>query len=104
MFRFGEGSGLSQRPRFLRDGEEGEREASPVLRPPARCPMFLTWGTNDFPHLIPQAEEMAAALRAAGGIADTLVLDGCDHFQASLAAGDPDGPWIRRAAAFMGAG
>ena len=104
VFRFGAGSGLTQRPRFLRDGEEGEREASPVLRPPAQVPMLLAWGSNDFPHLIPQAEEMVAAQRGAGGVAGTLVLEGCDHFQASLAAGDADGPWVRRAAAFMGLG
>lgn len=104
IYRFGEGSGLLQRPRFLRDGEDGEREASPVLNPPARTPVLLAWGTRDFPHLIPQAEEMAAVQRKAGGTAETLVLDGCDHFEASLAAGDPTGPWICRAAALAGLG
>ena len=36
---------------------------------------------------------MEQALRAAGGEAITLELKGCDHLQANLVCGDPDGLW-----------
>ena len=102
VFDFRPGNGMSVRPRFLGPEDSGvEDQASPLLhieRPP---PFFLAWGTDDFPHLRDQGAAMTEALRAAGGTADTLVLDGCDHFGASYAAGDPDGPWPERAVAWM---
>jgi acetyl esterase/lipase len=105
VYRFGEGSGLSIRPRFLGPGGEAEeRQASPICNivgaPP---PFLLAYGDDDFPHLKRQAEEMESALRHAGGPADRMVLPGCDHFAASLVAGDADGPWVPRAVDWMSA-
>ena len=93
VFDFCEGSGLSMRPRFL--GEAGnEAAASPICNiqgtPP---PFFLSWGSEDFPHLITQAQKMEQALREVGGETTSLELQGCDHLQANLVCGDPDGPW-----------
>ena len=103
VYRFGAGSGLSMRPRFL--GPESaalERAASPILNIQGTPPPFLiAHGDRDFPHLVTQAVEMEAALRAAGGAVERLVLAGCDHLGASLAAGDANGPWVPRAADFM---
>ncbi len=103
VYRFGEGSGLSVRPRFLGTAADAESGASPLTRlEPAACPPFLlTWGSRDFPHLAAQAGTMAEALRAAQVPVQTLVLDGCDHFQASEACGDADGPWVAHAVAWM---
>jgi arylformamidase len=105
VYRFGEGSGLSVRPRFLGTGLPGEAEAaaSPLNRfEGAACPPFLlTLGERDFPHLVAQATEMAAALREAGVPVHTEVLEGCDHFEASLACGDPQRTWAARAASWM---
>ena len=104
-YRFGEGSGLSMRPRFLGPVVDGRAEvdAAPLDQlDPAACPPFLlAWGGRDFPHLARQSEEMAEALRRSGVPAQCLVLDGCDHFQASLACGDADGPWVGPAVAWM---
>ena len=99
VYRFGEGSGLSLRPRFLGPGgEEAERLASPIRTIDAVPPSFLlAHGDRDFPHLIHQAEEMEVALRQAGGEVQRVVLPGCDHFAASLAGGDLDGPWVPKA-------
>ena len=98
VYRFGEGSGLSIRPRFLGDADGAERRASPILNIEGRPPPFLlAHGDKDFPHLVGQAEEMEAALIAAGGKASRIVLPGCDHFGANLVDGDPDGPWAPRA-------
>lgn len=105
IYRFGEGSGLSMRPRFLGPVADGRAElaAAPMAQlDPAACPpALLAWGGRDFPHVVRQSEEMAAALQAAGVPVQCLVLDGCDHFQASLACGDADGPWVRPAVDWM---
>jgi arylformamidase len=103
VYRFGEGSGLSVRPRFLGPEASGsEGPASPVLQiqgtPP---PFFMVWGSNDFPHLRVQAGEMAKALKAAGGEVEAYEMEGRDHFSAHLAGGEPDGPWFSRAVAFL---
>jgi acetyl esterase/lipase len=101
VYDFTDNSGLSMRPRFL--GPAGnEIPASPMLNihgaPP---PFFMAWGEKDFPHLIRQAAEMEQALLKAGGEVERLVLPGCDHLQASLATGEPDGPWLHRALAWL---
>lgn len=103
VYRLGEGSGLSMRPRFLGPAGNGSEEAaSPILRihgtPP---PFFMAYGENDFPHLRVQATEMERALREAGGEVSSLTLPACDHFTASLAGGDPDGPWVSGAIDFI---
>ena len=108
VFRFGAGSGLSTWPRFLGpadmpDAPARAKAASPIDQIAAPSPFLIAYGTRDFPHLITQAVEMAAALRAAGGEATELVLEGCDHFSASLAGGEADGPWLRQALAWMAA-
>lgn len=101
VYRFGEGSGLAVRPRFL-GSADNDRRASPCHRiqgvPP---PFFMVYGEQDFPHLIPQALEMAEALRAAGGDVVCLELKGCNHFSASYVSGDADGPWVGRAVEWM---
>jgi acetyl esterase/lipase len=102
VYRFGEGSGLSVRPRFL--GPEGnEAPASPVLNiQGVPAPFLMVHGDRDFPHLITQAAEMEGVLRAAGGDVTRVTLDGCDHFEASYISGDAAGPWLARAVAWIG--
>ena len=105
VYRFGPDSGMAVRPRFLgpEDGGKPEVAASPLAQLQAgACPPFLiTHGSRDFPHLIRQAAEMADALRAAQVPVQTQVFDGCDHFDASVACGDANGPWPARATAWM---
>lgn len=100
VYRFGEGSGLSMRPRFL--GADAEAQASPILHVTPDCPPFLlAHGERDFPHLVAQAAEMEAALAAAGVPVQRVVLPGCDHFSASITCGDAAGPWLARAVPWM---
>jgi arylformamidase len=103
VYRFGEGSGLSMRPRFLgAEGNGTDRAASPLFhiegRPP---PFFIAYGENDFPHLKVQAVEMEKALREHGGDVRSIVLAGRTHFTSSLAGGEPQGPWMRGALDFL---
>ncbi len=102
VFDFRPGNGMSVRPRFLGPEESGaETPASPVANIARTPPFLLAWGSADFPHLRTQGEVMAAALDAAGGSVETMVLEGCDHLEASLETGNPEGPWPVRAAAWM---
>lgn len=100
VYEFGEGSGLSMRPRFL--GSAGDRAASPRYQLQQPLPPFLVaYGTKDFPHLIPQAERFIEAVRDAGGKVQALPMEGRTHFTASYAGGEADGPWVPAALAFM---
>jgi arylformamidase len=105
VYAFGADSGMAARPRFLGPIGDGTAEiaAAPLAQLEAvACPPFLmTHGSRDFPHLIRQAERMAAELRAAGVPLQQEVLAGCDHFEASLACGDPAREWAEKAAAWM---
>lgn len=91
------------RPRFLGpEDADIDRLASPMNHVSANAPPFLiAYGTEDFPHLREQGERMVEALSAAGGATEKVVLEGRDHFGASLAGGEPDGPWVPRAIDWM---
>ena len=105
VYRFDAASGLTMRPRFL--GPEGPDDAaiaaSPLLRiePAVAAPHLLSRGGRDFPHLVAQAAQMGDALAAAGIAVEHEVLEDCDHFEASLACGDPTSGWPARAAGWM---
>lgn len=101
VYDFTASSGLTMRPRFL--GAVGnEREASPIHQMQTPLPpFFVAHGSADFPHLMKQAEAFEAAFRAAGGAIRRDVLQGRDHFSASYAGGEADGPWVMPALAFM---
>ncbi|MCW5773172.1 MAG: alpha/beta hydrolase fold domain-containing protein [Rhodospirillaceae bacterium] len=103
VYEFGPGKGFAVRPRFLGpESAETDRRASPLHNiegtPP---PFFIAYGETDFPHLMRQADQMAGALRAAGGKVETLVMPGRDHFAASHAGGEAEGPLVPRALAWM---
>jgi arylformamidase len=102
VYEFGDGSGLTARPRFLGGAPDVERSASPHFQLRAPLPPFLVAvGSKDFPHLIQQAKRFAAAVRSIGGIADELELAERTHFTASYAGGEPDGPWVPSALGFI---
>lgn len=102
VFRFGEGSGLSVRPRFLGpDGNGAEIAASPVLGIEDATPFFIAHGDRDFPHLMTQGVEMEGELRRRGIPVERLVLEGADHFGASYACADAGARWVQSALKFM---
>jgi arylformamidase len=102
VYEFGEGSGLTARPRFLGEDSLADRRASPrlQLRPPLP-PFLLAFGSKDFPHLVAQAKRFAEAVRNAGGSATELEMADRTHFTASYASGERDGPWVPAALDFM---
>ena len=44
---------------------------------------------------------MERVLRQAGGEVESIVMPGLTHFTASIAGGEPGGPWVPRALAFI---
>ncbi len=102
-YSFGPGSGLSMRPRFLGPEENGADEAaSPTTHVHKSAPPFLiSYGEEDFPHLVRQAGEFADLLKRASVGVQVMQLAGCDHLGASYATGDVDGVWIKGARDFM---
>lgn len=94
VYDFTEGNGMPVRPRFLGTDTANDIDASPLLDIQRTPPFLVAWGDRDFPHLMAQGERMAAALVAAGGQVDTLVLQDCDHLGASYACGQRSGPWL----------
>ncbi len=107
VFQFGDGSGLTMRPRFLGASPDAETLASPlhfVETAPAggRFPAFLVaWGSRDFAHLMDQGDRFVAALERVGADVERLVMADRTHFTASFAGGEADGPWVPRALALM---
>ncbi|MEQ8442673.1 MAG: alpha/beta hydrolase [Alphaproteobacteria bacterium] len=102
-YLFGEGSGLSMRPRFLGDEALGnEGPASPMSHLRSGAPPFLVaYGSQDFPHLIEQARQFSQKLTNLGVSVSEIVLEGCDHLGASYASGEMDGLWINSVEAFL---
>lgn len=100
VYRFGDGSGLTQRPRFLGTTDGVEVTASPASGAATNgVPSFLiAYGEHDFPHLIDQANDMVERLTMAGTPVDRLVLPDCDHFEASVACA---GTWSNAAVEWM---
>jgi len=102
VYEFGPESGLRIRPRFLGTGDENDVRASPRFRLRTDPPPFLiAYGTRDFPHLITQGARFAETLRAQRADVEELPLAERTHFTASYAGGEPDGPWVPWALAFM---
>lgn len=105
VYRFGEGSGMSMRPRFLGlEGIGNERRASPVEDITDATPFLMAHGDRDFPHLMTQAEEMERVLRACAVPVRRLVLRNADHFIASYLAGEAGSAFVDAALQFMGSG
>ncbi len=74
------------------------REASPVtLAAGNRIPFLIAYGTEDLPELVPQAVEMAAALRVAGCRVEVMALPGLTHFGTHEACRDEQAEWVIRA-------
>lgn len=102
VYLFGDGDGMAVRPRFL--GADGnEAPASPIRNITTTPPFLMAHGSEDFPHLMTQAEDMEHALTQAGGQAERIVFDGRNHFTACYAGGEADGPWVSRALNWMAA-
>jgi arylformamidase len=90
------------KPPCLPAGSDGRAE-SPIYSidgtPP---PFFVTWGSDDYDFLIPQAKRFADALAAAGGAVERLECAGKTHFSVSHDSCAAGGEWMRAVIDWMG--
>ncbi len=88
-------------PPCLPEGADGRQE-SPLHRIKDKPPPFLiTWGSDDYPFLIPQAQQFAQAVEDAGGEAETLELAGKTHFTVHSEGAAGDGAWTQKALSWI---
>ncbi len=97
------GSGASMRPRFLGPlGVFNEVAASPIFQLDDHAPpFFITFGSQDLPHLMVQAEKFAMVARSKGVGVETLEVDGANHATVLLTAAEMDKPWLTLATEWM---
>jgi arylformamidase len=76
--------------------------ASPIhLLAGNKVPFLITFGSADLPELIPQAKQMAAALRGIGAPIELLELPSRDHFATHEECGLRDGMWVKKVRAIL---
>ena len=81
-------------PPCLPPGSDGRAE-SPIYNITSPLPPFLvTWGSDDYDFLIPQARDFAAALERQGGDVERLECAGKTHFSVSHDSCAPGGAWM----------
>jgi len=86
---------------FLEHAED-VTAASPIAHVKGnRTPFIITYGTQDLPELVPQAKQMIAALKRAGTSVESLVLDGCNHFNTHEDCALADRPWMRKVSTLL---
>lgn len=102
-YDFTPGNGLSIRPRFLGPEDRGhEVLASPIFRiETTDVPFLLSYGTDDFSHLITQARKFALVLQTHGVSVETLEVGGADHLSVLYAAAREDSLWVNAATQWM---
>lgn len=102
-YDFTPGAGSSVRPRFLGPlGLFNEVKASPIFQLDDQAPpFFITHGSEDFPHLMVQAEKFAMVALAKGIAVETLEVQGANHITVMLTAADADKPWLASATKWM---
>lgn len=102
-YRFDAQAGFAVRPRFLGAPElRNEIAAAPIEHVRVGvAPFHISWGEQDFPHLVRQARELADRLAGAGGDVTCLEMPGRDHLGAGFAAGEYDGPWFAAARSWI---
>ena len=90
-------------PPCLAEGDDGH-EKSPMHRLAETPPPFLvSWGSDDYQFLIPQAKAFATAVMDAGADVETLEMDGKTHFSVMGEGAEPGGVWSERATAWINA-
>ena len=91
-------------PLLFPDGAEPQTyvDASPVLQDLRAAPAFhISWASNDLPPVPEQSAEMVSALSRAGVPAESLVVQGADHFSINFAASESDGTWMNSVEPFI---
>jgi arylformamidase len=93
---------LSARSEYLKLDAAGAAALTPNRHVPMNGPpIVVAWGDGDLPEFRRQGAAFADAWRAAGNAAETIEIEGANHFDACLTFADPDGPLVAAALAQM---
>ena len=83
--------------KYLFKYREQDAEASPINFVDGNTtPFHITWGENDYAHVIPTTRPMIAALANAGTTVTWRLVQGASHFDTHLALAQGDDPWYER--------
>lgn len=94
---------LSARSEYLKLDSAGAESLTPNNFVPADGPsIVVAWGDGELAEFRRQGVAFAEGWRAAGNFAETIELEGANHFDACLALAEPDGPLMLAALAQMG--
>jgi len=66
-----------------------------------RVPFHIVYGTHDLRELIDDNKQMIDRLQREGCTVEHYLLDGCSHFDTSIACGDPNGVWVQTVRRWM---
>jgi arylformamidase len=89
---------LSARNDYLRVDERLEHAYSPIRHiDKIRCPVTVGWAEKESAEFLRQSREFAAALKAAGKLAESLEGKGLNHFEILETMADPRSPLGRAA-------
>ena len=88
--------------RLLLEGEEDDRDASPIDHVAGNeTPFFVAWGSDDLVEIIDNSHEFVAALQAEAGIVESHEFAGYDHMRTSAECGDPGYLWVQKVREWM---
>ena len=83
--------------KYLLKFREQDAQASPInFVKGNKTPFHITWGENDFEHVIPTTRPMIEALKNEGASVTWRLLPGVSHFDTHLALARGDDPWYDR--------
>lgn len=83
--------------KYLFNYREQDALASPIMYVEGnKTPFHITWGENDYEHIIPTMKPMIEALTDVGTAVTWRLLPGAGHFDTHLSLADGDNPWYER--------
>ena len=93
---------LSKRSSYIKFTDEMEQAMSAQRQiDKLRAPIIVTYGTNETPEFQRQSREFAAAVKAAGKLAELVEAPDFNHFEMCESLGNPYGPNGRAALKLM---
>jgi arylformamidase len=98
----GEDPGRRQKIAGFLASDADRLAASPVAHTEGnRTPFLVAWGGEDFPELVPQAQEMVMALGRQPAPVEAMALPELSHFDTNERAGEAEFAWVRRVRAYL---
>tara|TARA_Y100000588_G_scaffold369913_1_gene439428 strand:+ start:176 stop:1072 length:897 start_codon:yes stop_codon:yes gene_type:complete len=66
-----------------------------------KTPFYISWGSQDFNHVIQSSKDMVRALEDEGCTIISNVFEGFDHYQVNMEHGNSDNKWVKKVREWM---